>query len=46
MFLRERHDLEQKISTLQDMLERSGDEEQVRLVHYKTCSRGLGMRNR
>eukprot|EP00088_Acartia_fossae_P001819 TRINITY_DN10714_c0_g1_i11.p1 TRINITY_DN10714_c0_g1~~TRINITY_DN10714_c0_g1_i11.p1 ORF type:complete len:874 (-),score=289.41 TRINITY_DN10714_c0_g1_i11:179-2485(-) len=29
MFLRERHDLEQKISTLQDMLERSGDEEQV-----------------
>ena len=32
MFLRERHDLEQKISTLQDMLERSGDEEQVKLV--------------
>jgi len=29
MFLRERHDLEQKIGTLQDMLERSGDEEQV-----------------
>jgi len=29
MFLRERHDLEQKIGTLQDMLDRSGDEEQV-----------------
>jgi hypothetical protein len=29
-FLRERHELEGKIMTLQDMLERSGDEEQVR----------------
>jgi len=28
-FLRERHELEGKIMTLQDMLERSGDEEQV-----------------
>ena len=34
MFLRERHDLEQKIGTLQDMLERSGDEEQVKLFFF------------
>ena len=33
MFLRERHDLEQKIGTLQDMLERSGDEEQVTIKY-------------
>ena len=32
-FLRERHKLEGKIMTLQDMLERSGDEEQVTNIH-------------
>lgn len=34
MFLRERHELEQKIGTLQDMLERSGDEEQVFITFH------------
>lgn len=40
MFLRERHELEQKIGTLQDMLERSGDEEQVFIIFHGTSLAG------
>ena len=43
MHFREKHDLEGKIMNLQDLLERSGDEEQVRIVvQYILYSKLIG----